>query len=80
MQCLANNCVLLWLLQIVYQDDNKAAAKELATSLTQAQSAPIYVPNFGQVQVTGITQVDSPIIPQFTRWVPLSAMAFLLMC
>lgn len=53
----------------MYQDDNKAAAKELASALTQAQSAPIYVPNFGQVQVTGITQVDSPITPQFTRWV-----------
>jgi hypothetical protein len=59
----------MWLPQIVYQDDNASAAKELASALTQAQSAPIYVPNFGQVQVSGITQLDSPVVPQITRWV-----------
>ncbi len=53
-------------LQITYPNDDTAAAKELANSLKDAEGAPIYIPNFGQVQVSGISQLDAPAVPQFT--------------
>lgn len=53
--------------QITYPNDDTAAAKELAGALTDAQGSPIYVPNFGQVQVSGVTQLDAPAVPQFAR-------------
>ena len=53
--------------QITYENDDQAAASELATSLKEASGSPIYVPNFGQVQVTGVSQLDAPVVPAFTR-------------
>jgi hypothetical protein len=51
--------------QITYPNDDTAAAKELTTSLKDAQGAPVYIPNFGQVQVSDISQLDAPAVPQF---------------
>ncbi|BDA47813.1 hypothetical protein COCOBI_11-0700 [Coccomyxa sp. Obi] len=65
--------------QITYPNDDTAAAKELAASLKDAQSAPVYIPNFGQVQVSGVAQLDAPVVPQFTSsqvsWTGTSAAA-----
>ena len=57
-------------MQITYQNDDQSAASELAKSLQDASWSPIYIPNFGQVQVSGVSQLDAPVVPQFTRWEP----------
>lgn len=60
--------------QITYENDDQSAASELASSLKEASGAPIYVPNFGQVQVTGVSSLDAPVVPAITRHVlPCSA-------
>ncbi|KAK9907718.1 hypothetical protein WJX75_008748 [Coccomyxa subellipsoidea] len=65
--------------QITYPNDDTAAAKELTTSLKDAQGAPVYIPNFGQVQVSDISQLDAPAVPQFSSsqvsWTGTSAAA-----
>lgn len=55
--------------QITYENDDQAAAGELASSLKEASGSPIYVPNFGQVQVTGVSKLDAPVVPAITRHV-----------
>ncbi len=57
-------------IQITYQNDDQSAASELAKSLQDASWSPIYIPNFGQVQVSGVSQLDAPVVPQYSRYCP----------
>ena len=55
--------------QITYENDDESAASELASSLKEASGSPMYVPNFGQVEVTGVSELDAPVVPAITRHV-----------
>ncbi len=48
-------------MQIIYYNDDSSAAGELKNALADQQSSPVYIPNFGNVQVTGVTQANVPI-------------------
>lgn len=49
------------MVQIIYYNDDSSAAGELKNALADQQSAPVYIPNFGNVKVTGVTQANVPI-------------------
>ena len=47
-------------LQIVYYNDDTSAANELKSALADQESSPVYIPNFGNVQVSGVTMGNTP--------------------
>ncbi len=47
-------------LQIIYYNDDTSAANELKSALADQESSPVYIPNFGNVQVSGVTMGSTP--------------------